>query len=93
MQKLIYCAKCAVETPHDTAVERGDIIFTCSIDGCGRFLKFPSAITAEDLQLAVAAHKAANMGLEYVLTDEQAVAEVGMTEEQVNAALAAISSL
>lgn len=93
MQKTIYCTKCAADTPHDAAVERGDIVFTCSTDGCGRFLKFPADITAEDLQAAVAAHKAANTGLEYIVTDEQAAAAGAMTQEQVNAALAAIAAL
>lgn len=93
MQKTIYCTKCAAETAHEATVERGDIVFTCTSEGCDRFMKFPADITPAELQAAVAAHKAANTGLEYIVTDEQAAAAGAMTAEQVQNAMAAIEAL
>lgn len=93
MQKTIYCTNCKTETTHEAEVERGDIIFTCQADGCGRFVKFPAGISGEELVAAVAAHKAANVGLEYLTTPEQVAAEGVMTQEQVQSALAALEAL
>lgn len=93
MEKTIYCANCQTETAHCAVVERGDIIFTCQADNCGRFVKFPANVTAEQLVAAVAAHKAANTGLEYIITPEQLAAAGFMSEEQVQSAMTAISAL
>lgn len=93
MEKSIYCSKCKTDTTHASAVERGDIIVTCSTPDCGRFVKFPADITPADLKAAVAAHKAANTGLEYLETDEQVIEAGLMTQEQVDSALAAIAAL
>lgn len=93
MDKTIYCTKCQAETTHQASVERGDIIFTCQATGCGRFVKFPANIKPAELQAAVAAHKKANEGMEYMITDEQVIEAGMMTEKQIDAALSAIASL
>jgi hypothetical protein len=93
MDKTIYCTKCQAETTHQASVERGDIIFTCQTADCGRFVKFPADMSPADLQAAVAAHKTANQGLEYMITGQQVIEAGMMTQKQIDDALAAISAL
>lgn len=72
----VFCAREQKETPHTLKIVSGEIVLTCSTEECGRFIKFPVDISAEDLALALIKHKEANEGQLSVEQYEQKEAEL-----------------
>lgn len=61
--KNIFCAKCQKDTPHIGSVDaNGELVFTCSTTGCGRFVKLPADVTPADAETYFASHKKENEG-------------------------------
>jgi hypothetical protein len=59
MKKNIFCANCQEITPHVVVISNDEYVFTCD---CGRFIKFPSSLSKEDLIKAIAKHEEVNKG-------------------------------
>jgi hypothetical protein len=86
MTKPVFCANCQADTDHDATIDQnGDLVLTCA---CGRSIKFPAAFDAEQVDEAIAAHKAANEGqisidkqLEKFGIDEQSADDAPSEEE------------
>jgi len=60
---IIFCANCQAETPHTGEVDlNGELVFTCTTPDCGRFVKLPADMTADEARAYFVAHKEANIG-------------------------------
>ena len=57
----IFCANCQKETPHTGEVDlNGELVFTCT--ECGRIIKVPAKMSAEEIRVMFADHKEGNIG-------------------------------
>lgn len=57
----VFCANEQMETDHTGAVDlNGELVFTCT--GCGRFIKLPVGMTADEVKAYFETHKEANVG-------------------------------
>ena len=67
MSKLIFCANCQTEKPHNVDVQPREVIATCE---CGRHIKFPALKNAGALRAMFDEHRTVNTGqvpaVEYV---------------------------
>jgi len=73
----IFCANCQTETPHTGEVDlNGELVFTCQTEGCGRFIKVPAGMTAEEIHAHFADHKEANVGQVSVAASHAALEDV-----------------
>jgi len=90
IKKKLFCAHDQAETDHTVTVTGGDYVFACD---CGRFMKFPVTLSAEELKKAIAAHKEVNQGMQLVKTEADQIEVGGMTMAEVDAALAKLEAI
>ncbi len=83
----VFCANCQKETPHIGAVDlNGELVFTCTSDGCGRFIKVPTKMSATDIHAYFAQHKEANTGQISIAESYAALDDVFATAEEMKPA-------
>lgn len=83
----IFCANCQKETPHTGAVDlNGELVFTCTSEGCGRFIKVPAKMSAADIHAHFAEHKEANVGQVSIAESYAALDDVFATAEETKPA-------
>ncbi len=80
----VFCANCQKDTPHTGAVDlNGELVFTCTTDGCGRFIKVPAKMSAGDIHAHFAEHKEANTGQVSIAESFAALDDVFATAEEM----------
>jgi hypothetical protein len=60
--KTVFCANCQAETPHEISLANDEVIFTCTTEGCERFIKVPASMDKKELADHLKAHKETNQG-------------------------------
>ncbi len=59
----IFCANCQNDVPHTGEVDlNGELVFTCTTPDCGRFIKVPAGMSAEEIHAYFVAQRESNVG-------------------------------
>lgn len=59
----IFCSNCQKITQHKGAIDNnGEFVFTCQIDNCGSFLKFPASTSKTEFEELIKKNEEANKG-------------------------------